>query len=307
MVQYELEAGANKESIEKRYYGRTIATAVVLILVISLVGYALYYTGNPNSERLLLLATTTSTANSGLLDEILPYFEKNYDVRVKVTPVGTGQALEMGRRGDVDVLMVHAPTREQHFIDSGYGTQRYSVCYNYFVILGPKDDPAGIRNALNITDVMQKIYYGEHRFASRGDDSGTHSKEKELWKEAGFDYGNDIDIPDNDWYKSVSAGMGDTLFRADVLDAYSLSDEGTFWSVSDTIELEILFPEDPHLLNQYSVIPVNPEKFSHVNYDMALEFVNWIISEETQERIGSFEANGHKLFIPNAEVYKEVF
>lgn len=298
----------NKEHIQsdndtagKKYYGRIIAVVVVLVLIIAAVSYALYYTGNPDSENLLLLATTTSTANSGLLDEVLPYFEDKYDVKVKVTPVGTGQALEMGRRGDVDVLMVHAPSREQEFVDDGYGTQRYLVCYNYFVLVGPADDPADIKNAANVTVAMQEIYSGKHNFASRGDDSGTHTKEKSLWEGAGFDYEDDIDIPDNDWYRSVSAGMGDTLFRANELEAYTLSDEGTFWAVGDTIDLKIVLREDPSLLNQYSVIPIDPDKFSHVNYDLTMKFVDWITSEETQDRIGNFEANDHKLFIQNAE------
>ncbi|UCH88727.1 MAG: substrate-binding domain-containing protein [Thermoplasmata archaeon] len=290
----------DQEKFGKKYYGRTIAIIVILILIISIVGVALYYTGNPDSDEILLLATTTSTANSGLLDEILPYFEDEYDVKVKVTPVGTGQALEMGRRGDVDILMVHAPSREQEFVDDGYGTQRYLVCYNYFVIVGPPDDPVDIKSAANVTDAMNRIYEGEHNFASRGDDSGTHTKEKSLWAGAGFDYTNDIDIPENEWYKYVSAGMGDTLFRANELEAYTLSDEGTFWSVEDTIDLEIVLREDPNLLNQYSVIPANPDKFSHVNYELAMKFVEWITSEDTQDRIGSFEANDHKLFTPNA-------
>jgi tungstate transport system substrate-binding protein len=288
------------EIYEKKYYGRIIAIVVVLALIISGVGYALYYTGNPDSDKILLLATSTSTANSGLLDEILPNFEDEYGVKVKVTPVGTGQALEMGRRGDVDILLVHAPSREQQFVLEGYGTERYPVCYNYFVIVGPPDDSADLKNAVNVTDAIQKVYDDEHNFVSRGDDSGTHTKEKSLWEGAGFDYTNDIDIYGNEWYKSVSAGMGDTLFRANELKSYTLSDEGTFWSVEDTIELEVVLREDPSLLNQYSVIPVNPDKFSFVNYDLAVKFVNWISSEETQGRIDKFEANDHKLFIPNA-------
>lgn len=298
------ESGTIKEEQEKepeqKYYTGTIINFVILILVISLITYALYQTGNPSPGKTLLLATTTSTANSGLLDEILPDFEDEFDATVKVIPVGTGQALEMGRRGDVDILMVHAPEREQEFIDQGYGAARYPVCYNYFVIIGPSNDPADLKNAPNSSEAMRMIFEGEFKFASRGDDSGTHTKERALWAAAGFDYESEIDLPDNDWYYSVSAGMGDTLIRANELQAYTLSDEGTFWAYEGNLDLEIILREDPNLLNQYSVIPIDPEKHSHVNYDLSMKFVDWITSSETQEKIGNFEKNGHRLFVPNA-------
>ncbi|UCE38082.1 MAG: substrate-binding domain-containing protein [Thermoplasmata archaeon] len=286
---------------EKKYYTPTIINIVILIVIISLITYALYQTGNPSQEKTLLLATTTSTANSGLLDEIIPDFEEKYDCAVKVTPVGTGQALEMGRRGDVYILMVHAPQREQEFVNQGYGTARYLVCYNYFVIIGPSNDPANIKNAQNSSEAMRMIFESQSSYASRGDDSGTHTKEKELWTEAGYDYESEIDIPNNEWYKSVSAGMGTTLIQANELKAYTLSDEGTFWAFEGNLDLEIVLGEDPDLLNQYSVIPINPDKHSHVNYDLSLKFVDWITSQEIQEKIGNFEKNGHQLFIPNAE------
>ena len=286
----------------KKYHGQTLVWVVVFILIISVLGFALYMTGNPSSEKKLLLSTTTSTANSGLLDHIIPDFEKEYDCTVMVTPVGTGQALEMGRRGDVDILMVHAPASEEEFVNQGYGTQRYLVCYNYFVIIGPQDDPADLKSAPNASEAMRIIYEGEYKFASRGDDSGTHKKEKELWAAAGYSYAADIDIPDNDWYYSVSAGMGDTLIRANELEAYTLSDEGTYWAYEGDLDLDILLREDQNLLNQYSVIPVDPEKHSHVNYELSMEFVQWITSQEVQEGIGNFEKDGDKLFVPNAEI-----
>jgi tungstate transport system substrate-binding protein len=290
------------KTIDKtRYHGRTITWIIAFILIISTLGLALYMTGNPSSEKTLLLATTTSTANSGLLDEIIPDFEEKYDCTVKVTPVGTGQALEMGRRGDVDVLMVHAPMDEEEFVGEGYGTQRYPVCYNYFVIVGPSSDPADVNNAVNVSDAMKKIFSTQSKFASRGDDSGTHTKEKMLWEVAGFDYSSEIDIFENDWYLSFSAGMGTTLTNANVEQAYTLSDEGTFYAYEGDLDLEIALREDPILLNQYSVIPVNPGKFLHVNYRLSWAFVEWITSENTQERIGDFEANGHNLFVPNAD------
>ncbi|UCF08603.1 MAG: ABC transporter permease [Thermoplasmata archaeon] len=284
-----------------KYKGRTFVWIVALLLIISALAFALYLTGNPSSERTLLLATTTSTANSGLLDYILPEFEERYDCTVKVTPVGTGQALEMGRRGDVDVLMVHAPSKEEDFVREGYGTQRFAVCYNYFVIVGPTSDPADIKNANNVSDAVKIIFSSESTFVSRGDDSGTHTMEKALWEAAGYDYNSEIDIPENGWYYSVSAGMGNTLVRANELEAYTLTDEGTFYAYEGSLDLDVVLREDPNLLNQYSIIPVNPGKFTHVNFEAAWDFVEWITSESTQERIGDFEANGHNLFVPNAD------
>jgi tungstate transport system substrate-binding protein len=285
---------------EKKYYTGTIINIAILIVIISLLLYALYQSGNPDSKNTLLLATTTSTANSGLLDEIIPDFEDEFDVNVKVIPVGTGQALEMGKRGDIDILMVHAPEREQDFVNQGYGTQRNLVCYNYFMIVGPSNDPANLKNAQNSSEAMRMIFEGEFKFVSRGDDSGTHIKEQALWSAAGYEYKSDIDLLDSDWYYSVSAGMGTTLLRTNELQAYTLSDEGTFWSYEGNLDLEIVLREDPNLLNQYSVIPIDPDKHSHVNYDLSIKFVDWITSTEIQDRIGNFEKNGHQLFIPNA-------
>jgi tungstate transport system substrate-binding protein len=285
-----------KNKFGKKRYSRTLIGIVLLVLLFSILGISLYLTGNPSSERVLKLATTTSTANSGLLDEIIPNFEEEHDVSVWITPVGTGQALEMGRRGDVDVLMVHAPSREQEFVDQGYGTERYPVCYNYFVILGPPSDPADIKNAPNASEAMRWIYNTKSRFASRGDDSGTHTKEKALWEVAGFDYSSEIDIVENDWYISFSAGMGTTLRNANEKQAYILSDEGTYWAYEGNLDLVLLLREDAALPNEYSVIPINPDKFPHVNYDLSMDFVHWITSNETQDRIENYEKNGHKLF-----------
>jgi tungstate transport system substrate-binding protein len=287
---------------EKKNLTGTAINIIIVIFIIAMLAYALYQTGNPSSEENLWLATTTSTVNSGLLDEILSNFEDEYNCTVKVTPVGTGQALEMGRRGDVDILMVHAPFQEQEFIEQGYGTGRYLVCYNYFVIVGPSNDPANLKNAPNSSEAMRIIFEGEFEFVSRGDDSGTHTKEKELWQDAGFDYGSEIDIPENRWYNSVGTGMGNALIIANELEAYTLSDEGTFWAYEGNLDLEIVLREDQNLVNQYSVIPINPDKFSHVNHDLSMKFVDWITSQEIQDRIANFEKNGHRLFIPNADI-----
>ncbi len=288
---------------KKKNITGTAINIIIVIFIIAMLAYALYQTGNPSSEKILLLATTTSTANSGLLDEILPDFEKEYDVTVKVTPVGTGQALEMGRRGDVDILMVHAPLQEQEFVDQGYGTERYLVCYNYFVIVGPSDDPADIKNAQNVSEAMRIIFTSqstEVKFVSRGDESGTHTKEKQLWVNAGFDYESEIDVLENQWYLSAGAGMGNALIIANELEAYTLSDEGTFWAFEGNLDLEIVLREDQNLTNQYSVIPIDPDEHSHVNYDSSMKFVNWITSSNTQEKIAKFEKNDHRLFMPNA-------
>jgi tungstate transport system substrate-binding protein len=286
---------ANKVS-SARSYGTAVA---VSLLIVSVAGCSLYPILSVSPEKTLLLATTTSTVNSGLLDDILPCFEKKYGAVVKVIPVGTGQAFEMGRRGDVDIVMVHAPSKEEEFIDKGYGTYRYEVCYNFFVLVGPPGDPAGVKEAVDVAEAMRRIYESHSRFVSRGDDSGTHLKEKELWELAGFDYSHEIDIIENKWYYSVCAGMGDTLIRANELDAYTLADEGTFWAYTRGINLEILLRDNLCLRNQYSVIPVNPERFEHVNYDLAMNFVVWITSLETQMKIACFEKNGHRLFIPS--------
>lgn len=303
----ETQAKTKPPKPEEKNLTGTVINIIILIFIVAMLTYALYQTGNPSSEKILLLATTTSTVNSGLLDEILPDFEDEYDVTVKVTPVGTGQALEMGRRGDVDILMVHAPLQEQEFVDQSYGTQRYLVCYNYFVIVGPSNDPANLKNAPNSSEAMRIIFEGEFKFVSRGDESGTHIKEKELWADAGFDYESEIDIPENEWYKSVGTGMGNTLTIANELEAlthdvYALSDEGTFWAYEGNLDLKIVLREDQNLMNQYSLIPINPDKFSHVNYDMSMKFVDWITSQETQDKIANFEKNGHRLFVPNDDI-----
>lgn len=286
---------------EEKSFTGTIINIIIVIFIISILIYALYQAGNPSSEENLWLATTTSTANSGLLDEILPVFEDEFNCTIKVVPVGTGQALELGRWGDVDILMVHAPFQEQEFIDQGYGTQRYLVCYNYFVIVGPPNDPANLKNAPNSSEAMRIIFEGEFKFVSRGDESGTHTKEKELWQDAGFDYESEIDIFENQWYLSVGGGMGNALIIANEMKAYTLSDEGTFWAFEGNLDLDIVLREDQNLMNQYSVIPINPDKHSHVNYDLSMKFVNWITSSDTQEKIANFEKNGHGLFVPNAD------
>jgi len=273
---------------------------LLFLLTFLLVGF-LSACGSSEPE-VLRLATTTSTADSGLLDAILPAFEEAHNAQVDVVAVGTGQAIELGEAGDADVILVHARGREDEFVAAGHGTERHDVMYNDFVIVGPTADPAGIRGTALAQDALAAIAASEATFASRGDDSGTHTKELALWEAAGV-------TPEGDWYKSLGQGMGDTLLFANETNAYTLTDRGTFLSMQDTLpNLGILVGGasiadngDPALLNPYGVIPVNPDK-GNINDDLAQEFVEWITSEEVQAEIGEFGRDqfGQPLFYPDA-------
>jgi len=244
-----------------------------------------------------MLATTTSTYDSGLLEEIIPYFEEEHDAEVKITAVGTGQALELGKRGDADVLLVHAPELEEEFVEDGYGRYRYDVMYNEFVVVGPEDDPAGLNGLTDTDEAFNRIYDDRSTFSSRGDDSGTHIREMELWESAGFDYDNQIDDPDSDWYNSLGQGMGDTLRFADEKNSYTLTDEGTYISMHQEIDdLEIHVRGDERLFNQYGVIPVDGAR----NPELAEGFADWIISEDVQNMIDDYTIDGKKVFTANA-------
>lgn len=266
---------------------------VALIVCLALTTFA----GCAKKDSRLILATTTSTENSGLLATILPVFEEETGISVDVVAIGTGAALQKGRDGDADVLLVHAKTSEEEFIADGHGTERSDVMYNDFVIVGPKDDSAGI---LGIKEDVNKVYEtilkSEATFISRGDDSGTHKKELSLWTEAGLE-------PSGVWYVEVGKGMGDTLTMAAEMGAYTMTDRATFLSMRDNLDLQIVFEGAPPLFNQYGVIPVNPDKNDLINNDAANEFVKWLLSPETQKLIGEFgiEEFGQPLFIPNAK------
>jgi tungstate transport system substrate-binding protein len=250
----------------------------------------------------LRLATTTSTYDSGLLDAILPAFEDKYNARVDVVAVGTGQALALGEAGDADVILVHARTREEQFVADGHALFRVDVMYNDFIIVGPAADPAAIRDATMTTDALTAIATTESPFVSRGDDSGTHIKERDLWEAAG------INPEDASWYNSVGQGMGATLIFANEIGAYTLTDRGTFLSTQNNLpNLQILVRGsniaengDPSMLNQYGVLPINPEK-GGINDQLAADFVTWITSPETQALINDFGPNlfGQPLFYPN--------
>ncbi|PHS29674.1 MAG: tungsten ABC transporter substrate-binding protein [Alkaliphilus sp.] len=277
----------------RKNYKKVLGVVFVLVLSIgALIGCT---QENPGS---IILATTTSTENSGLLDYIIPVFEEKTGIEVKVVAVGTGKALQMGRDGEADVLLVHAKQREITFVEEGHGTERFEVMYNDFVIIGPKEDPANLLNNAKADTIagFKLINEGEFEFVSRGDDSGTHTKEKNLWLEAGIE-------PSGDWYVSAGRGMGDVIQMADEKLTYTLTDRATFLALSDTIDLVVLLEGDSKLFNQYAIIPIDPSKNELVNHGGAMEFVNWILSDEAQKLIAGFgvEKFGEALFIPNAE------
>ncbi len=248
----------------------------------------------------LILATTTSTQDSGLLDFILPAFEEQSGVTVDVVAVGTGQALQLGEDGNADVLLVHARALEDEFMEGGHGSRREDVMYNDFVILGPADDPAGIRGMTTAAEAFTAIAAAEAPFVSRGDDSGTHAREQAIWAEAGIE-------PAGDWYNSAGQGMGAVLTIADQEQAYTLSDRATYLARTlEGTELEIMVEGDPSLLNPYGVIAVNPDKGAHIQADAAQQFIDWLISIEAQELIAQFGAEefGESLFTPDSAPWR---
>jgi len=283
-------------------HSRVLILALLTLLVAAAAGCG------DSAPRVLRLATTTSTADSGLLEAILPDFEEEFNARVDVVAVGTGQAIELGEAGDADVILVHARAKEDAFVADGHGTARYDVMYNDFIIVGPAADPAGITGMATAAEALAAIAAAEATFASRGDDSGTHTKEKALWDKAG------LAVPEGvDWYKSLGQGMGETLLFAAESDAYTLTDRATFLAqqagLSGLVVLvggaSIAENQDPALLNPYGVIPVNPDK-GGIDADLAQDFVEWITSLETQEAIGAFGQDqfGQALFYPDSEAWR---
>ena len=240
----------------------------------------------------LKMATTTSTDNSGLLAVLNPPFEKKYNVKLDVISVGTGKAIRLARNGDVDLIFVHAPDAEKKFVDEGYGVERQAVMHNDFVIVGPADDPVGLKTVKNIKQAMNMFMEKKHIFVSRGDDSGTHKKEKSLWNKAGG-------VPTGDWYLAVGQGMGIVLRIADDKEAYTLTDRGTYLAYKDKMKLTVLFENDEALFNPYHVIMVNPEKHAHAKIDLARKYSEFIRGEEGQDLIRNFKVNGELLFHPD--------
>jgi tungstate transport system substrate-binding protein len=271
-------------------------------------------------EEIIKMSTTTSTQASGLLDVLMPELEKDTGIKVKVIAKGTGAAIRDGMDGNVDVIFVHAKQREEQFIQQGFGIKRYAVMHNDFVILGPENDPTGIKGLKSAAEALKKIADAKAFFISRGDDSGTHTKEQALWKATGLPLeekintivkkGEKKDITFlnpaglGQWYLSIGQGMGKTLTFADEKQAYTLADRGTYikykFGKDKAIELDVLCEGDPILANPYGVIPVNPQKHPHVKAELAREFANWLVSQRGQSVIAGYRLLGKQLFYPDA-------
>ena len=241
----------------------------------------------------ITVASTTSTEQSGLFRHLLPIFENKTGIQVRVVALGTGQALDMGRRGDADVVFVHARPLEEKFVAEGYGVKRFEVMYNDFVLVGPTSDPAGVGGGKDIVVALKQILRSRAAFASRGDKSGTHFAELELWKAAGIDIAREK----GPWYRDTGSGMGPTLNIASGMNAYALSDRGTWLSFKNRGNLVISVEGDKRLFNQYGVILVNK---AHVKKELGQRFIDWLISTEGQKAIADYTINGQQLFFPNA-------
>lgn len=271
----------------------------------------------PASVGRLVLATTTSTDDSGLLKAIVPDFEARYGATVELIAVGTGQAIQLGENGDADLILVHARSREDAFVEAGFGVNRHDVMYNDFVIIGPANDPANIRGLSDAEIALTQIAATESLFVSRGDDSGTHIKEQTLWQGTQLPLteiaslknpDRTVSRPAGEWYLSIGQGMGAVLSMADEQQAYTLSDRATYLARQATgLDLDILAEGDPRLFNPYGVIAINPENHPHVNSDGATAFIEWLTSVETQQRIGEFglEQFGQPLFVPDSQAWRD--
>jgi tungstate transport system substrate-binding protein len=282
------------------------------IVVISFLGPSY---GN---DKVLTISTTTSTQATGLLDVLLPSYEKDTGIKVKVIAKGTGAAIRDGRDGNVDLIFVHAKSREEQFVKDGFGTKRYGVMHNDFVILGPQNDPANIKGVSNPVAALEKIARAQSMFVSRGDDSGTHTKEQALWGQTSLTLENTTTTivkkgkkkavsalnPKGKWYISLGQGMGKTLTFADEKQTYILSDRGTFikykYGKKPSIDLVVLCEGDKALTNPYGVIPINPKKHPHVKYKTAKGFAKWLVTEKAQNLIGNYKLLNKQLFYPDA-------
>jgi tungstate transport system substrate-binding protein len=248
-------------------------------------------------EKSIIVASTTSTQDSGLFGYLLPLFKTKTGIEVRVVALGTGQALDTARRGDADVVFVHAKGEEEKFLAQGFGVKRFPVMYNDFVLIGPKSDPAHLKGSKDIVTALQTIKERQEPFISRGDRSGTHIAELKLWKAAGIDIAAD---KGRSWYKSIGQGMGAALNAASASDAYVLSDRGTWLSFKNKGNLEMVVQGDNRLFNQYGVMLVNPAKHPNVKKELGQEFIDWLVSPEGQRTIAGYKINGEQLFYPDA-------
>nr|WP_170985239.1 substrate-binding domain-containing protein [Roseomonas sp. AR75] len=247
-------------------------------------------------DRSITVASTTSTEQSGLFGHILPIFTRETGIQVRVVALGTGQALDVGRRGDADVVFVHDRAAEQRFVQEGHGLERKHVMFNDFVIVGPASDPAGIAGTRDTAEALRRIAAAKAPFVSRGDRSGTHAAELRLWQQAGVDPATGR----GQWYREVGQGMGPALNTAAAQNAYILADRGTWLSFRNRQDLKVVVEGDPRLFNQYGVMLVNPQRHAHVKQADAQRFVDWLVSPAGQEAIAGYKINGQQLFFPNA-------
>lgn len=245
-------------------------------------------------ERFITLASTTSTDQSGLLGHLIPKFRAATGIDVRVVAVGTGQAFELGRRGDADALLVHDTAGEQKFVAEGFGRARQDVMYNDYVVVGPAGDPAAVTKAKTAAEAFRRIAKQQAPFASRGDDSGTHRSEQRIWQRAGVQ-------PKGRWYRSLGSGMGPTLNTAAGMDAYALADRGTWLSFDNRQNLKIVFEGDPPLFNQYGSVLIDKDRHPHIKHDLAEQWHRWLLSEAGQAAIAGYQLRGQPLFFPNAD------
>jgi tungstate transport system substrate-binding protein len=248
------------------------------------------------AQNFITVASTTSTEQSGLFKHLLPTFEKKAGIQVRVVALGTGQSLDMGKRGDADVVFVHAKELEEKFVAEGYGVRRFEVMYNDFVVIGPKADPAKVGGTKDVVAAFQRIKAAQAPFVSRGDKSGTHFAELKIWKMAGIDIAKDRGA----WYRETGSGMGPALNSASGMNAYILADRGTWLSFKNRGDLTISVEGDKRLFNQYGIILVNPAKHPSVKKDLGQAFIDWVVSPEGQKAIADYKIGGEQLFFPNA-------
>ena len=267
--------------MQQRFRWATVLFGAMLILSASV------------QARDIRLSTTTSTENSGLLKVLLPVFEKKHGIRVHVISVGTGKALELGKNGDVDVVLVHARTAEDKFVADGHGVNRRDVMYNDFILVGAQEDPLALRGSRDVIAAFRKLGEGQTKFISRGDNSGTDQMEKAYWKEAGV-------APKGVWFVSAGLGMGEVLTMAGEMKAYTLSDRATFGAYRAKTGLEILVQGDAKMFNPYGIIAVSPKKYPDINFEGAMKLIEWITSPEGQGLIAAFRVNGEQLFFPSS-------